>query len=74
MKILIKPHFLNAKCPCCRTVFELEEGDKVSARYGRTPTNEIYCDGLEAECPICQFDEVPINYDGYDVRLKDDTD
>lgn len=68
MKILREPKFLPAKCPCCGTVFEIEAGDEVAARYGKFANGEIYCDGLEAECPICQFDEVPLKTDGMKER------
>lgn len=64
MKILREPNFLPAKCPCCGTVFQVEQGDEINSRYGKLGTGEIYCDGLEAECPICHFDEVPLKSDG----------
>lgn len=69
MKILQEPNFLPAKCPCCGTVFEVEEGDEIGAKCMRYGNNEIFCECLVAECPICHFSEVPLPYNGHKERL-----
>ena len=64
MKIYKQPKFHPAKCPCCGTVFEIEDNDTIRAEYEKDFFENYSMVRLYAECPICQCDEVPLEKEG----------
>lgn len=64
MKIINQPKFVPCTCKCCKTVFQVENGDKIDS-YTRSvqyaDERKIVETILLATCPVCGYGEVPLN-------------
>lgn len=65
MKIINQPKFNPCTCKCCKTVFQVESGDKIDSYTRKIPcadrvkfTETL----LFATCPVCGFGEVPLYF------------
>lgn len=71
MKIISQPKFEPCKCDCCKTVFQVESGDKIDSytkkRIAHSDRQIVIEPVLHATCPVCGFGEVPLSIIGNEV-------